>query len=67
MTIRGVTRPIVLAAQVFRQRDTQEGDRSRLSVLLTGTVDRRDFGADGFAQFVGPEIRIEILTRLDRI
>ena len=66
VTIRGVTRPVTLDAQVFRQRDTEEGDRSRLSVLMTGTVDRRDFGADGFAQFVGPEIRLEILTRLTR-
>lgn len=66
VTIRGITRPITLDAQVFRQRDTIAGDRSRLSVLMTGTVDRRDFGADGFAQFVGPKITLEILTRLDR-
>ncbi|MEM6478119.1 MAG: YceI family protein [Pseudomonadota bacterium] len=66
VTIRGVTRAIVLEAQVFRQRGTAEDDLSRLSVLMTGTVDRRDFGASGFAQFVGPEIKLEILTRLTR-
>ncbi|MEL7300297.1 MAG: YceI family protein [Pseudomonadota bacterium] len=66
VTIKGITRPITLDAQVFRQRGTEAGDLSRLSVFMTGRVDRRDFGADGFPQFVGPEIRIEILTRLTR-
>ncbi|MEL6913471.1 MAG: YceI family protein [Pseudomonadota bacterium] len=66
VTIKGVTRPITLDAQVFRQRGTAAGDLSRLSVFMTGSVDRREFGADGFPQFVGPEIRIEILTRLTR-
>ncbi|MEM9350577.1 MAG: YceI family protein [Pseudomonadota bacterium] len=66
VTIKGVTRPLTLDAQVFRQRDTEEGDRSRLSVLLTGKIDRRDFGADGFSEFVGPTIDIDILTRLTR-
>ncbi|MEO0664746.1 MAG: YceI family protein [Pseudomonadota bacterium] len=67
VTIKGVTRPVTLDAQVFRQRGSTENDLSRLSVLMRGTVDRREFGADGFAQFVGPEIRIDILTRLDRL
>lgn len=66
VTIRDVTRPVTFSAQVFRQRGQAEGDTSRLSVLLTGTIDRRDFGADGFPQFVGPEITLEVLTRLDK-
>ncbi|MEL6689654.1 MAG: YceI family protein [Pseudomonadota bacterium] len=66
VTIKGVTRPITLSAQVFRQRGQDAGDNSKLSVLLSGTVDRRDFGADGFAQFVGPDIRLDVLTRISR-
>ncbi|MEM1232492.1 MAG: YceI family protein [Pseudomonadota bacterium] len=67
VTIRDVTRPITFSAQVFRQRGQAEGDTSRLSILLSGTIDRRDFGADGFPQFVGPQITLEVLTRLDRL
>ncbi|MEM1236631.1 MAG: YceI family protein [Pseudomonadota bacterium] len=66
LTVRGVTRPVTMDAQVFRQRGTDSGDLSRLSILFTGTINRDDFGASGFPQFVGPEIEIEVLTRLTR-
>lgn len=66
LTVRGVTRPVTMQAQVFRQRGTEAGDRSRLSILLTGTINRDDFGASGFGQFVGPEIELDVLTRLTR-
>lgn len=66
LTIRDVTRSETLSAQLFRQRDTAEGDRSRLSILMRGQVDRRLYGADGFANFVGPMIGLEILTRISR-
>jgi polyisoprenoid-binding protein YceI len=66
LTIRDVTRIESLSAQLFRQRDTPEGDRSRLSILIKGQVDRRLYGADGFLNFVGPMIGLEILTRITR-
>ena len=66
LTLRGVTKPVSMKAQIFRQRGSSDNDISRLSVLLTGTVDRRAFGADGFPQIVGPNITFEVLTRIDR-
>lgn len=66
LTIRDVTRTEKFSAQLFRQRDTQDGDRSRLSILMTGTVDRRLYKADGFPNFVGPMIGLEILARITR-
>jgi polyisoprenoid-binding protein YceI len=64
ITIRGVTRPIMLRAVIYRQQGSAEGDRSRLSVRLTGKVRRSDFGATGFADMVGDEVRILIDARI---
>ncbi len=64
ITIRGVTRPITLDAQLFRPQGATGFDR--LSVRLQGSIDRRAFGASGFPQFVGPEITLDIITRVRR-
>ena len=64
VTIRGVTKPMVLEAQIYRQDGFVEGDFSHLSVLLTGTVHRSDFGATGWADMVGDEVRLRILARI---
>ena len=65
ITIRGITRPIVLNATLFRQRGTEEGDRSKLSILLSGQINRNDFGASGFSKIVAPSIVLNILTRIE--
>lgn len=65
VTIRGVTRPMVLSAQIYRRDGSAAGDRSRLSVRLTGQIDRTDFGADGYADMVGPVVKLDILARLE--
>lgn len=64
LTIRDVTERITLDAVLYRQRGTVEGDRRNLSILLTGDVDRRRFGAGGYPSIVGPMIRLQILTRI---
>ncbi|MEY4981885.1 MAG: hypothetical protein RIR62_151 [Pseudomonadota bacterium] len=64
VTIRGVTRPMVLEAVIWRQKGTVEGDRSRLTVRLTGTVRRSDFGATGWADMVGDDVRLTIIARI---
>jgi polyisoprenoid-binding protein YceI len=66
LTIRGVTRPVRLAAQLYRQKGTAEGDRSRLSIRLTGSVSRAAFGATGWADLVGDTVAIDILARIAR-
>lgn len=66
VTIRGTTRPVVMAGQVLRQAGTDPGDTSNLAVRLTGEVNRFDFGLDGFADLVGPMIGLDITTILTR-
>ncbi len=64
ITIRGVTRPVTLQARIFRQTGYAAGDRSHLTVRLTGQVKRSEFGASGFADLVGDEVRILINARI---
>lgn len=64
LTVRGVTRPVVLNARVYRQHGTASDDLSRLSVVLTGTISRAAFGADGYEGFVGDRIDLHIVARI---
>ena len=64
LTVRDVTKRIVLEAVLYRQRGTQAGDRTNLSILMSGDIDRRQFGAGGYPAIVGPVIRLQILTRI---
>lgn len=67
ITIRGITRPITLDARIYRQQGTVEGDLSRLTVRLTGRLNRSDFGATGWNDMVGDEVRLDILARIRRV
>jgi len=64
VTVRGVTRPLTLDADIFRQRGTEAGDLSRLTVRLTGAIDRSDFGATGYPDRVADRVGLEITARL---
>jgi polyisoprenoid-binding protein YceI len=64
MTIRGITRPATLNARIYRQKGTVEGDRSRLTVILTGKVHRSDFGAIGWADMVEDTVTLTITARI---
>ncbi len=66
LTIRGVTRPVTLDAIIWRQKGTEAGDLSRLTLRLTGRVNRSDYGATGWADMVGDEVRIIITARISR-
>jgi polyisoprenoid-binding protein YceI len=65
LTIRGATRPVTLLVEIFRPKGSAESDRSRLTVRLTGRVNRSDFGATGWSDMVGDEVRIVINARID--
>ena len=65
LTIRGVTKPVTLRAEITRPKGSAAGDFSRLTVRLTGRVKRSDFGATGWADLVGDEVRILITARID--
>jgi len=65
LTIRGVTHPVTFLAEISRPKGSAEGDVSRLTVRLTGAVNRSDFGATGWLDMVGDEVRIIITARID--
>lgn len=64
VSLRGVTRPMVLQAEIWRKQGSAAGDVSHLTVRLTGLIKRSDFGAVGFRDMVGDEVRIVILARI---
>jgi polyisoprenoid-binding protein YceI len=66
LTVRGVTRPVTLKAGLYRQHGSDPADLDRLTVLLTGAIDRRDFGADGYPAYVGPMIALRIVARIEK-
>lgn len=66
LTVRGVTRPVILQAGLFRQRGTDVGERDNLTVLLTGSINRKDYGAGGFPGYIGPMIDLRVMARITR-
>jgi polyisoprenoid-binding protein YceI len=66
LTVKGVTRPVTLSAQLYRQRGTDAGERDHLAILLTGSLDRTAFGAAGYPELVGSQIDLRILAQVDR-
>lgn len=64
LTVRGVTRPATFAAELYRQAGMEAGDRSRLSVRLTGSLSRAAFGADGWSDMAGDEVKLSIVARM---
>ncbi|WP_138468269.1 YceI family protein [Poseidonocella sp. HB161398] len=64
VTIRGVTRPLVLSARLYRPPDSDPGDRDRLTVLLTGSIQRSAFGASGYPDLVADRVDLRIRAAL---
>lgn len=67
ITIRGVTHPATLHAVIYRQHGTVAGDLSLLTIRLTGAVQRSDFGATGWSDMVGDQVRLDILAQIERV
>ena len=67
LTIRGVTRPVRLSARFARAPGAAPGDLERLTILLTGAIDRTDFGATGYPGQVGDRIGLRILAAIRRL
>ncbi len=65
LTIRGVTKTVTLKAQLFRPQGSAATDRDHLTVKLSGSVNRSDFGATGWSDMVGDKVRIIITARID--
>lgn len=67
ITIRGVTHPAMLHAVLYRQHGTVAGDLSLLTIRLTGAVQRSDFGATGWNDMVGDQVRLDILAQIEQV
>lgn len=67
VTIRGVQRPLTLAAEVYRKRGSAPEDLSQLTVVLTGALTRSEFGADGFADLVADRVTLRIIAQLTEV
>ncbi len=66
ITVRGVTRPTSFHAEIYRQQGAEVGDLSHLTIRLTGAIQRSTFGAVGWHDMVGDEVRLNILARIER-
>jgi len=64
LTVRGTTREVTLNATHYRRRGTDPAEPGRLSVLLTGEIDRHAFGVSGFPDLVGATIGLRIVARI---
>lgn len=64
LTLRGVTRPVRFGAALFRKRGSSADDFDALDVRLRATINRNDFGANGYANLVTPEVGIDIKADL---
>lgn len=64
-TVRGTTRPGHLDAQIFRAAGSDPGDLSRLTIRLTGQINRSEFGADGWSDLVSDPVMLDITAVID--
>ncbi len=64
ITVRGVTQPMRFAAEIFRQRGTDANDLSHLVIVLTGALNRSDFGATGWSDLAGDQVRLHITAAI---
>ncbi|WP_298848679.1 YceI family protein [uncultured Ruegeria sp.] len=66
LTVRGVTRPITLEANLYRQAGTATTDLNNLSIGLTGALNRHDFGASGYPDLVRENVGLDIHAEIIR-
>lgn len=63
-TVRGVTRPGQLEAQIFRAAGSDPGDLSRLTIRLRSVLSRSEFGADGWSDLVGDSVELDAMVTI---
>ena len=64
ISIKGVTRPIKLTAKLFKDDQTFADGRDNIIIVITGALNRHDFGVSGWPDDVAPTLEIEITARL---
>ena len=66
ITVRGITKPLALNAQLLRALGTKPSERENLRMRITGKINRHDFGASGFSNDVGEMLDIKIDAQIKR-
>lgn len=66
ITVRGITKPLALNAQLLRALGTKPSERENLRMRITGKINRHDFGASGFPNDVGEMLGIKIDAQIIR-
>lgn len=66
LTLRGVTRPVSLQAGLWHVAGSEPGDLDHLIIRLTGAISRSAFGASGWPNAVGDEVRLDIIAQIAR-
>ena len=64
LTLRGVTRPVILDGAIFRKRGSQPDDLRDLVLIFEGALDRNEFGASGYKHLVAPQVKLRILVAI---
>ena len=64
ITVRGVTKPVQLTAKLFRDTGTTAAERQNLIIVITGQLNRHDFGVSGWPNDVGETLGLEITARI---
>ncbi|MCV3271223.1 YceI family protein [Roseobacter sinensis] len=66
LTLRGVTRPLILGASLTRPAGSAPDDLSVLAIRLTGTLSRAAFGAVGYPNLVADAVDLDISAEIRR-
>ncbi|MGC3939443.1 YceI family protein [Roseobacter sp. EG26] len=64
LTLRGITRPLQLAATLTRPAGSAANDLSILNIQLNGTLSRRAFGAVGYPKLVDDPVDLDIRAKI---
>ena len=66
LTLRGITRPVTLQANLYRKPGSATDDLNDLSIRLSGELDRHEFGASGYPALVSDTVALNIRAELMR-
>ncbi|WP_170475483.1 YceI family protein [Ruegeria arenilitoris] len=66
LTVRGVTKPVTLLADLYRRPGSKVDDLNSLSIRLAGALDRHAFGASGYPELVADEVGLNIRAEVIR-
>jgi polyisoprenoid-binding protein YceI len=67
LTLRGVTRPITLEAELYRPSGSAPRDLRQLDFNLSGSLSRATYGASGFAGLVKDTVRLTIRASIRQV